>query len=103
MASGSAGRHRYLWYALLRFAIITYIRLRMMVSITNTPATHLVASVSRESRDFDLFFEKYVSVLPLSAPESPELFPDWSTIMQMSVMQQRRCMMRNAVFTKSMV
>jgi len=83
----------------MKFGVEAYTRFNAIVRSTKTPATHLVASVRRESRDFDLFFEKYVSVLPLSAPESPELLPDWSTTMQISVMHATRCTIRKVVLT----
>ena len=44
--------------------------------MTNRPATHFVARARRASRDFCLFFARYVSDLPLRA-ERPEFFPDW--------------------------
>ena len=77
-------------------------RFSTTVSNTKAPANHFVAKASRASRDFDLFLDKKVSDLPLSA-DSPEFFPDWSTIMAISAMQIRSCIITNPIFTNSML
>ena len=57
------------------FYILFYIIFSTTVSTINTPATHFVASARRASRDFALFFDKYVSFAPVNA-DSPEFLPD---------------------------
>ena len=62
------------------------------------PANHFVARASLASSVFDLFFDRNVSELPLSAPESPEVFPDWRTTIATIAMQIIRWTMTTAVF-----
>ena len=78
-----------------------YIRFSTIVRITNTPANHFVARARRASNVFDLFLDKNVSELPLSAPERPDVFPDWSMTIAIIATHITRWMIRNAVFTKS--
>ena len=70
----------------------------MSVRITNTPAIHFVARASLASNVFDLFFDKNVSELPLSAPESPDVLPDWNIMTTTRNRQIRRSTITIAVF-----
>jgi hypothetical protein len=69
-----------------------------MVRTTNTPANHLVARANRASNDFDLFLVKKVSDPPLSAPDKPEVLPDWNIMIAISTTHTIRCIITNTVF-----
>ena len=62
------------------------------------PANHFVARARRASSVFDLFFDRNVSELPLSAPDRPDVFPDCSTTMAIIATQMTRWTMMMVVF-----
>jgi len=64
------------------------------------PATHFVASASLASLDFALFLARYDSFAPVNA-DSPEFFPDCSTIIHIRTKLSKRCIHTNIVFTIS--
>ena len=76
-------------------------RLSTKVRITNKPAIHFVARARRESRLLDLFFDRNVSELPPSAPESPEFFPDWNITTITRIRQTKRSNITSAVFKEN--
>ena len=81
--------------------LAVYIRFKAIVNNTNIPANHFVARVSRASSVFDLFFERKVSELPLSAPDRPEDFPDCNETIAIIAMHMMRWIITKGVFIKS--
>ena len=69
--------------------------------MTKMPAIHFVALASFASIDFALFFARNVSELPLSAPLSPEFFPDWMATTAISEMQIISCTITNMILKVS--
>ena len=79
----------------------SYIMLNTIVRTTNMAASHLVDRARRASSVLDLFFDKNESELPLSAPDRPEVLPDWRMTTAISVTQTRRSIIIKIVFKTS--
>ena len=72
--------------------------LRTIVINAKAPASHLVDRARRASNVLDLFFDKNESELPLSAPDRPDVLPDWSRTTPISVKQMIRSRIISIVF-----
>ena len=77
---------------------------KLIVSVirANAIATHLVILAKRASNDRPLFFDMNVSEdPPVIAPESPALFPDWSSMTAIKNKAESMCTILNAITIRS--